>query len=314
MSARAINAFKSIFLQGNFHRIWQILLKSRLVYPMAAFRGFLAPQIKSFRRQLTQNIALSPEQQRIAAELKQQGFARVDSLYQDSDFTGLQAYLSEKTKDIEAKKSQQLMNHKDFWVRLSDSEFSQGMSSDHPLVALSLKEDILKVVSAYLGQAPFLEYLLLTYSLPSTQPLKSSQLWHQDHDNDRMLKLFFYLSDVQTVEDGPFTLLPKEARNRIQNSFFPRHLPDEEVNSQYPLSQAVQIKGRKFSAFLVDTSVCYHMGSRVSAGHSRLMSTTLFVTLPKAYWGDVKNFVKPAGPLSPLQAAAVNGQASPTDL
>jgi hypothetical protein len=129
-----------------------------------------------------------------------------------------------------------------------------------------------------------------------------------------MLKLFFYLSDVQTVEDGPFTLLPKEARNRIQNSFFPRHLPDEEVNSQYPLSQAVQIKGRKFSAFLVDTSVCYHMGSRVSAGHSRLMSTTLFVTLPKAYWGDVKNFVKPAGPLSPLQMAAVNGQASPTDL
>jgi hypothetical protein len=308
MSSRALNAFKSIFLQGNFHRIWQILLKSRLIHPIGALRGVFAPQIKKFRRELVQGMVLDEEQRRIADELKQQGFARVDSLYQAADFAGLQNYLNEKTKNIEHQKSQQLLTNKDFWVRLSDEDFAKGMTSDHPLVALSLKERVLQVVSDYLGQAAFLEYLLLTYSLPSNQPLKSSQLWHQDHDNDRMLKLFFYLSDVQTVEDGPFTLLPKAARDQIQNSFFPRHLADAEVNSQYPLSQAVQIKGPQFSAFLVDTSVCYHMGSRVAAGHSRLMSTTLFVTLPKAYPGSVRSFVQATTPLSSLQKAAVHPQ------
>jgi hypothetical protein len=180
------------------------------------------------------------------------------------------------------------------------------MTTDHPLVQLSLKEEILKVIAAYLGQAPFLEYILLTYSLPSKQPLKSSQLWHHDHDNHKMVKLFFYLSDVNSVEDGPFTLLPKEANSKIPNSFFPKHLSDKAIESTYSLHNAVQIKGLKFSAFLVDTSVCYHMGSRVAEGHSRLMSTSLYVTLPKAFWGPVKGFVTVTKPLSDLQMAAIN--------
>jgi hypothetical protein len=180
------------------------------------------------------------------------------------------------------------------------------MSTKHPLVRLSLKQQILEVIGGYLESAPYLEYILMTYSVPSGQPLEASQLWHHDHDNHRMLKLFFYLSDVDEVADGPFTLLSKEANGFIKNSFVPRHLPDAEVDNQYSLSKAVQIKGKKFSAFLVDTSVCYHMGSRVAEGHSRLMSTSLYVSLPKAYWVTPKPFVKVEDSISDLQKAAVN--------
>jgi len=313
MTNRITKAFKSIFLEGNFHRIWQILLKSPLVHFLAWLHNLWSPSIRRSRVQLAKNLQLSEVQKKILNDLNQNGFASADSLFDISDLSPLESYLSKKAKQVEKAKLEQLSNHKDFWVRLSDSDFIQGMTTEHPLVKLSLKKEVLEVIAGYFKRAGFLEYLLLTYSVPSHQPLKASQLWHQDHDNNRMLKLFFYLSDVESEADGPFTLLPKKANSLIKNSFFPRHLPDAEVNSQFPLTQAVKIHGRQFSAFLVDTSVCYHMGSRVAEGHSRLMSTSLYVTLPKAYWGPVKDFIHSKTSLSPLQEAAIKSSYSASD-
>lgn len=306
MSSRAIKAFRSIVFDGNFHRIWQILLKSPLVHVFAALHRLANHPVYASRKKLAQNLQLTQDQNQALRHLQEQGYVRIDNFFTSQDFTSLHAYLDKKNQELEAARSQQLVHTKDFWVRLSDSDLVQGMTTDHPLVSLSLKKEILEIVTGYLGSAPFLEYVLLTYSTPSKSPLKSSQLWHQDHDNDRMVKLFFYLSDVPEVADGPFTLLPKTANAKIKNAFFPRHLPDDQVEKYYPLSQKIEFKGPKFSAFLVDTSVCYHMGSRVAEGHSRLMSTTLFVTLPKAYWGKCKNFISPTRQVSELENAALD--------
>ena len=305
MLERYSKIFKNIFIDGNFHRIWQILTKSPLIHVLAWAHRLRSPGIYSARKKLFQALHLSQQQTETLNLLKNQGYARVDHLFSDKDFQVLNDYLSEKQKALEQAKTQQLVQTKDFWVRLSDSDLAQGMTTEHPLVALSLKKDLLEIVTSYLGSAPFFEYVLLTHSTPSKSPLKSSQLWHQDHDNDRMIKFFVYLSDVNSIEDGPFTLLPKTANEKIKNSFFPKHLSDEAVEKDYSLAQKVEIKGQKFSAFLVDTSKCYHMGSRVLEGHSRLMSTSLFVTLPKAYWGPVKGFVKPTRVLSELEKFAV---------
>jgi len=311
--SRTLKAFRSIFFDGNFHRIWQIINKSPLVHIFAEAHRIWRPEVQRARIRAFESLELNQTQTQIVDQLKKNGFAVVNELFSPSDFTGLAEYLDEKIRGLEKAKSQQLVHTKDFWVRLSDSDFSDGMTTDHPLVQLSLKKDLLGVVAGYFGELAFLEYILLTYSLPSSSPLKSSQLWHQDHDNDRMIKFFIYLSDVEKNEDGPFTLLPKEAQKKIKNSFFTRHLSDTEVQNSYPLSQSVQIKGRKFSAFLVDTSVCYHMGSRVSEGHSRLMSTSLYVTLPKSYWGKIKNFVRATRPLEPIEQAAVEANFCPEE-
>jgi len=306
MSSRSLKALKAIVLGGGFHRIWQILMKSRLVHLSAFLHGLLKPNIKKARLALYEQQQLASTELELVKELNQHGFARVDTLFSPEDFAPLRSYLEEKLRSVAQAKSNQLVHTKDFWVRLSDEDLKKGMTEDHPLVRLSLKENLLRVVSGYLQQAPYLEYILLTFSQPSPQPLKSSQLWHQDHDNDRMIKFFVYLSDVNKTDDGPFTLLSREANGSIRNSFFPRHLSDSEVEGQYPLKHAVQIKGPRFSAFLVDTSVCYHMGSRVAEDHSRLMSTSLYVTLPKAYWNQIRPFVRSTQHLSPLANAAID--------
>lgn len=305
MPNRITKALKSIFVERNFHRIWQILLKSPLADTLAFLHGLWSPNILRSRLHLAEQVTLSDTQKQILSDLNENGFALADSLFDYKDFSPLEFYLTEKLEKIAEAKECQLNTQKNFWVRLSDSDFAHGVTMDHPLVQLSLKTEVLEVISRYLKHAPFLEYILLTYSLPSTQAPKASQLWHQDHDNNKMLKLFIYLSEVKSDADGPFTLLPKTADSVIRNSFFPKHLHDSEIESQFPLSEAIKVKGQRFSTFLVDTSLCYHMGSRVAEGHSRLMSTSLYVTLPKAYWGSVKNFVQPTGPTTPLQKAAI---------
>ncbi len=303
--SRAAKALKSIFIDGNTYRIWQIIFKSPLIGLFAFLHGLAKPRLKKFRRELLNSTALTETQKKIVNELNEKGFSRVDALFSPEDLKPLESYIADKTSQVSQAKEQQLSTHKDFWIRLSDTDFTQGMTTQHPLVQLSIKPSVLQTIGAYLKSAPYLEYILLTYSLPSVQPYKASQLWHHDHDNDRMLKLFFYLTDVEDVADGPFTLLPKEANRVIPNSFIPKHLSDELVNSYYPLSKSVQIKGKKFAAFVVDTSVCYHMGSRVAEGHARLMSTSLYVSIPKAYWGQLKPFVKIDGSVTDLQKAAL---------
>lgn len=300
---RYFKILKNIFYDGNFHRIWQILLKSPLSHILFLIHACFRPKLYFTRKLLANSHELSSVENKILSELCKNGFANCDALFSNQDFASLEQYLQEKKNELKSSELNQSVHTKDFWVRLSDSDFAKGMTTDHPLINLSLNESLLRTISSYLGSAGFLEYVLLTYSTPMKSELKSSQLWHKDHDNDRMIKFFIYLSDVETTSDGPFTLLPKTENVEIKNSFFPKHLSDEKIGPH--IKNKIEITGKKWTSFLVDTSQCYHMGSRVSDGHSRLMSTSLFVRLPKAYWGPLKQFVRKTKDLSPLQSAAV---------
>ena len=66
-------------------------------------------------------------------------------------------------------------------------------------------------------ELPQLSDVLLTLSRPTeNQPLSYSQLWHLDHDDKRVCKLFIYLTDVRDTADGPLTFIP--ARNRSRSA------------------------------------------------------------------------------------------------
>jgi hypothetical protein len=174
--------------------------------------------------------------------------------------------------------------HKTIWNYLSDIRYAGRKPDENdPLVQYALLRPILNVVGSYLGEIPWLRYIILTESIYQPGDITYSQKWHLDFDDARMLKLFVYLSDVRFPEDGPFRMIGREATSSIRNSFFRRHLTDEEVFSHVSGKDVVDMFGPSLSSFIVDTSRVYHCGSRMMQGHSRLLYTALFTGFPSIY-------------------------------
>lgn len=249
---------------------------------------------------------LSSQEQSIVRNLNELGYSDLTGLIPAEKMQAFSRYCLEKMKRADQIKSAEVTKNKDFWIRLSDEDLTgKKLSTDNPMVDMALQPTFLKIAASYMKQAPYLSYTLLTLSRNVPGPLKASQLWHQDRDNTNMLKIFVYLTDVNETATGPFTFFDKVISKKIKNSFIMRHLPDAEVFDNKQLPTPTQMIRPKLSIFLVDTSKCYHMGSRVEPTHERLMFSALYIGLPSNYpWTGPEVFTQTTE-LTPLQQMAI---------
>jgi hypothetical protein len=114
---------------------------------------------------------------------------------------------------------------------------------------------ILSTVARYLGCATYLEYVDFQHSRP-VETLTASQLWHLDRMDRRLVNLFVFCRDV-AEENGPFSFL-----DAPDSSAIPDYLTDERIAAYADLTRTIRILGEAGTAFLIDTSRCYHFGSR----------------------------------------------------
>ena len=84
-----------------------------------------------------------------------------------------------------------------------------------------------------------------------------------------------------------------------------QHLTDDVVFARIKRESTVQMIAPKLTSFMVDTGACYHMGSRVTKGNTRLMFTALYTSYPFIYPNVAKNSIAIVSPLSGLQQMAV---------
>ncbi len=143
---------------------------------------------------------------------------------------------------------------------------SIGLTS--PLMRLALRPDVLTAVSRYLRVVPLLTTLSVFRSEPRDPELKSSQLFHCDGDDVRQVKVFIYCSDVD-MASGPLTILDATTSRRVMSATgyqFRQRLSDEDVVAVAGDARGVPIVGRTGSTVFVDTSRCFHFGSRVLPG------------------------------------------------
>ena len=295
------------------HRILLAINKSPLRHLLKFIALILYRQAYLKRKLQFENHKITAIESIALNKLQEFGYVEVAELFSKESLETLLNYSNEKLAKAEnirnnQKTSNKGFSKKDFWIRLSDEDIGDKMlSCSNPMVKIALEPQILSIAGAYLQQTAFLDYILLTLSSFGGDTLKSSQLWHFDRDDTRMLKLFVYLTDVKSESDGPFTFIDKIQSNLIKNSFIMRHLEDSEVNRYVKKSDYIQMIRPKLSCFLVDTSVCYHMGSRLPPDHSRVMLTALFLAPPSNYFSKRKEFVSldTNETLTNLQVAAI---------
>ncbi|MFL5892029.1 MAG: hypothetical protein ACJ75I_04735 [Solirubrobacterales bacterium] len=147
---------------------------------------------------------------------------------------------------------------------LPESELDLGSA----YMRLALSDEVVAIVSDYLGMIPILTYVDVWYSPHVAQPTWSSQLFHLDHADVTQLKLFLHCSDV-TAASGPLTVLPASDSRHLAKSVDYRlaetRVTDETVNAAVGPDRTV-LDGPRGTGHFVDTSRCFHFGSRVQAG------------------------------------------------
>ncbi|MEP6667773.1 MAG: hypothetical protein ABJF10_01385 [Chthoniobacter sp.] len=163
-----------------------------------------------------------------------------------------------------------------YWANLTTPE---DKTIDGILVRFALQEPVLKLAAAYFGQVPYLADVDISVSFSTGKPAyETSQLWHRDYADHRTIKLWVYLTDVNTPEDGPLTYVEPGPSAKIKNTFFPGRVKDETIAECLEPGEVKQIFGKRGSAFYIDTRACYHCGSRLATGHRRVTYVATFLT------------------------------------
>jgi hypothetical protein len=235
------------------------------------------------RRQLAQAIQPSATERRLAGDLLRDGYAILTEVIDARLLDAVAADAENKASRRSAIQRKQLNVSKEFWTRLLDEDLQHGpLRSDNPYVAFAIQDSVVSVLAQVYGELPQLDSVQVYLSKGSDAKYTASQLWHRDHDDTRVIKLYIYLRDVAGEADGPFTFVPGPASDRLGRSLRTRRR-DEEIRQRVEPTLIKQMVMPRLSVFMVETSRCVHMGSRLHPGHERLMYMATFISVPRLF-------------------------------
>ena len=248
---------------------------------------------------LANPVKLSNLQERIAADLHRDGIAytHLDELFPGKAvLKELQDYIAPLLSSATAKTDKTFF--KQMWPVVPELDFS------NPFVRKILDVTVVQITNAYMQMYSTFYYLALNVTAPvgDAAPI-ASQRWHRDPEDKRVVKMFIYLSDVDT-EAGPFTFLKGSQYGGRYSNLFPQKPP----NGVYPnamelervvLSEDIQVcTGRAGTVIFADTSGLHKGG--YAKTKERIMFTggfyssacvwPLLFTKSKSFDGDLKKF------------------------
>jgi hypothetical protein len=235
---------------------------------------------------------LNPVQQRVLGELRDAGISIVsfDELIADST---LWRELREDMADFIAGAQARLAagkggGKKKFLIR----RYERGKSklpvepailpSDGPWLRYAAGDTMLGIVNAYRGAMIKLVDFDQWYTLPvgDEGDRVDSQQWHRDPEDQHVVKVFLYFSDVDE-EAGPFEYIPSSAEGGKYGDLWPwgkespRYPPTEELERLIPSSDRVVATGPIGTLVICDTSG-FHRGG-FARTKPRILSTHTYV-------------------------------------
>ena len=174
----------------------------------------------------------------------------------------------------------------DSWKRflvnvLDPAEVTAGSA----IMRLALREDVITAVSRYLGIVPRLSAVSVLHSDTVEAVLKSSQLHHCDGDDVTQVKVFVYCTDVDR-RSGPLTVLSADRSAQVRKAAgytYRDRLSDAQVAAVLGPGAEHPILGPAGTTAFVDTSRCFHFGSRVEPGAPPRLVTMIQYQTPYAF-------------------------------
>jgi hypothetical protein len=139
---------------------------------------------------------------------------------------------------------------------------------DSPYMRFALDEDVIASVAAYLGLVPILFDFDVWYSPPAGPEPRNAQRWHLDGDDTMQVKVWIHCADIGP-DSGPLTVLDATASEAFAgqiayDSSKEYRIADEKVEAHVGEQDLTSFAGPAGTVDLVDTSRCFHFGSRVA--------------------------------------------------
>jgi hypothetical protein len=128
------------------------------------------------------------------------------------------------------------------------------------------EERLLKIVESYIGLPVTFQGVHLRKDFANEKPV-TTEFWHQDMEDRRIIKIFVYLSDVSEV-NGPFEYIPKTKASFWSSLWIRRTIAktkslgiDDATLARFlPKSALRACPGPAGTAVLADTSAIFHHG------------------------------------------------------
>ena len=153
----------------------------------------------------------------------------------------------------------------------------QDLSTYPSFIEAALHPVVLKTAADYLGMYPVLSSVKLLVSSPSNYDhLSASQLFHLDHADLPLLKMIINIGAV-TKDSGPFCFLPASTSSAAKRALrygkrgVNYRVDDETIYHIVDRSSLVELSGPPGDVALIDTSRCFHYGSRNASQERRIL-------------------------------------------
>lgn len=173
-------------------------------------------------------------------------------------------------------------NRKRFLQNVLDAS---TLTLDSAALRFALRENVLAAVVRYLRIVPFLTSIQVFHSDTIEGLPTSSQLYHCDGDDVTQVKVFVYCSDVDAAS-GPLTMLDARTSRDVQRrtGYWYRHrLTDDDVQRLIGRGHEHPILGAAGTTVFVDTSRCFHFGSRVAPDAPARLVTMIQYQTPYSF-------------------------------
>lgn len=169
----------------------------------------------------------------------------------------------------------------------------ENLTLDSPHLRFALRPDIIAAVSHYLGVVPVLADIDVWYSVFTGKTPTNSQLYHCDTNDITQVKIFIYSTAVDEAS-GPLTVIgaddSKMIRDKLKYSYGGnrKRVTDDQVVKLLGAKGQQPITGPAGTVAFVDSSRCFHYGSRVDTGGiSRAVTVVQYLT-PTAFVLPIK--------------------------
>ena len=216
---------------------------------------------------------------------RERGFAVVDP----AGIAGAQSVVAAATEVIDAVDLDAARRHAKAGSIVKNLIVEEELDLSSPFLEFALSAEVVGPVSAYLDVVPVLGGIDVWCSQPATKA-KSSQLWHLDAADSTQVKVWVHCGDIG-LESGPLTVLSADASfelaERIGYRFDQGHRVPDEVFETLPPDDLVAFTGLAGTVDFVDTSRCFHFGSRVREGAPPRRAAVFQYVTPYAFrFGD----------------------------
>jgi hypothetical protein len=236
--------------------------------------------------------SLTDVQRRVLAELRETGIALVpfaelvgDAALWEALDADMARFVAAAERELEQDRGGK--RKKDFLIR----RYPRGkkklpkkpaiLPSDGPWLRYAAGDALLGVVNAYRGAQVKLVDFDLWYTIPAGHEAErtASQEWHRDPEDQHVVKVFLYFSDVDE-DAGPFEYVLRSAEGFEYGHLWPwgkseRYPPAEELEAAIPASARVRATGPAGTLVVCDTSG-FHRGGYAHT-RPRILSTHTYV-------------------------------------